>query len=123
MRSAAAGADIILLDKFALEDLRAAVALRDARPAHETRELRRRALKSLRAIAETGVDYISVGSLTKHLAAIDLSMRLESTAGDPPLRVRSRQACRCCWSAYSLTSRTETSGLVHRAIRTRSFNP
>jgi nicotinate-nucleotide pyrophosphorylase (carboxylating) len=32
-------------------------------------------LDSIRAIAETGVDYISVGSLTKHLHAIDLSLR------------------------------------------------
>ena len=32
--------------------------------------------ESLRAIAETGVDYVSIGSLTKHLKALDLSMRL-----------------------------------------------
>ena len=34
-------------------------------------------LESLRAIAETGVDFISVGSLTKHVRAVDLSMRFE----------------------------------------------
>jgi nicotinate-nucleotide pyrophosphorylase (carboxylating) len=34
-------------------------------------------LDSLRAIAETGVDFISVGSLTKHVRAVDLSMRFE----------------------------------------------
>ena len=34
-------------------------------------------LRSVRAIAETGVDYVSVGSITKHVAAVDLSMRLE----------------------------------------------
>ena len=34
-------------------------------------------LETVRAIAETGVDYISVGALTKHVRAIDLSMRLE----------------------------------------------
>jgi len=37
-------------------------------------------LESVRAIAETGVDYVSIGSLTKHIRAIDLSMRLEFTA-------------------------------------------
>jgi nicotinate-nucleotide pyrophosphorylase (carboxylating) len=35
-------------------------------------------LESLRAIAETGVDYISVGALTKNIAAIDLSLRIEA---------------------------------------------
>jgi nicotinate-nucleotide pyrophosphorylase (carboxylating) len=34
-------------------------------------------LESLREIAETGVDFISVGSLTKHVRAVDLSMRFE----------------------------------------------
>jgi nicotinate-nucleotide pyrophosphorylase (carboxylating) len=34
-------------------------------------------LESVRRIAETGVDYISVGSITKHVRAVDLSMRLE----------------------------------------------
>lgn len=34
-------------------------------------------LASVRAVAETGVDYISVGALTKHVRAVDLSMRLE----------------------------------------------
>jgi nicotinate-nucleotide pyrophosphorylase (carboxylating) len=40
-------------------------------------------LESVRAIAETGVDYISIGSLTKHVRAVDLSMRLEFTAARP----------------------------------------
>jgi nicotinate-nucleotide pyrophosphorylase (carboxylating) len=34
-------------------------------------------LDSLRALADTGVDFISVGALTKHIQAIDLSMRIE----------------------------------------------
>ena len=34
-------------------------------------------LETIRAIAETGVDYISVGSITKHVRAIDLSMRFD----------------------------------------------
>jgi len=37
-------------------------------------------LETVRAIAETGVDYISVGSITKHVRAVDLSMRLELVA-------------------------------------------
>ena len=76
-----AHADVILLDNFALDDLRTAVALNrsHARPA----QLECSGgvdMKTLRAIAETGVDYISVGSLTKHLSAIDLSMRIDTTA-------------------------------------------
>jgi nicotinate-nucleotide pyrophosphorylase (carboxylating) len=34
-------------------------------------------LETLRAVAETGVDFISIGALTKHVRAVDLSMRLE----------------------------------------------
>ncbi len=42
-------------------------------------------LETVRAIAETGVDYVSVGGLTKHVRAVDLSMRLEfSTRSTPP---------------------------------------
>jgi len=36
-------------------------------------------LETIRAVAETGVDYISIGALTKHIQAIDLSMRIELT--------------------------------------------
>ena len=38
-------------------------------------------LESVREIATTGVDYISVGSMTKHVKAVDLSMRLEFNTG------------------------------------------
>ena len=38
-------------------------------------------LDLVRGVAETGVDFISVGALTKHVRAIDLSMRLEFGAG------------------------------------------
>jgi nicotinate-nucleotide pyrophosphorylase (carboxylating) len=73
-----AAPDIILLDEFSLSDMRAAVALRDARAVTVKLEASGSvSLKSVRAIAETGVDYISVGSITKHVAAVDLSMRLE----------------------------------------------
>ena len=72
----AAEADSALLDEFSLADLRSAVARNQAR----RRPIKLEAsggvdLSTLRAIAETGVDYVSVGSLTKHVRAIDLSMR------------------------------------------------
>lgn len=74
----AAHADIIMLDNFTLEAMRAAVALNraHARPV-QLESSGDVTLTTLRAIADTGVDYISVGALTKHLAAIDLSMRFE----------------------------------------------
>ncbi len=74
----AADADLALLDEFSLEDLRAAVARNRAR----TRPLGLEAsggidLGTIGAVAATGVDFISVGSMTKHVRALDLSMRLE----------------------------------------------
>jgi nicotinate-nucleotide pyrophosphorylase (carboxylating) len=69
-----AGADIILLDNFKLEALRAAVALNRKRAQLEASGGVN--LDTVRAIAETGVDYISAGALTKDVAAIDLSMRI-----------------------------------------------
>lgn len=68
-----AGADIIMLDNFTLPQMREAVALSANRSLLEvsgnvTEE-------TLRSFAETGVDYISVGALTKHVRALDLSMR------------------------------------------------
>jgi nicotinate-nucleotide pyrophosphorylase (carboxylating) len=71
-----AGADIALLDEFSLQAMREAVALN----AVATKPLKLEAsggitTASIREIAETGVDYISVGSITKHVSAIDLSMR------------------------------------------------
>jgi nicotinate-nucleotide pyrophosphorylase (carboxylating) len=70
--------DIVMLDEFSLADMRAAVALNGARGAAAKLEASGSiSLESVRAIAATGVDYISVGSLTKHVQAIDLSMRLQ----------------------------------------------
>jgi nicotinate-nucleotide pyrophosphorylase (carboxylating) len=74
----AAGADIALLDDFSLEDMAEAVAL-NRRAAHP---LKLEAsggvtLETVRGIAETGVDYVSVGSITKHVRAVDLSMRFD----------------------------------------------
>jgi nicotinate-nucleotide pyrophosphorylase (carboxylating) len=34
-------------------------------------------LETIRAVAETGVDFVSVGSITKHVRAVDLSMRFD----------------------------------------------
>jgi nicotinate-nucleotide pyrophosphorylase (carboxylating) len=74
--------DIILLDEFSLDDLRTAVELNRAHGAHAKLEVSGSvSLEAVRAIAETGVDYISVGALTKHVRAIDLSMRLDFSSG------------------------------------------
>lgn len=67
------GADIIMLDNFDLDTMRLGVKLATGKAKLEasgniTRE-------TLRPIAETGVDFISIGALTKHCQAIDLSMR------------------------------------------------
>jgi len=70
--------DIVMLDEFSHADLAAAVALNRARGSPVKLEASGSvSLESVRAIAATGVDFISVGSLTKHVHAVDLSMRLE----------------------------------------------
>lgn len=71
-----AGADIIMLDDFSLADIRTAVQINTNRAKLEVSGGVDES--TLRQIAETGVDYISIGSLTKHCRAIDLSMRLVS---------------------------------------------
>jgi nicotinate-nucleotide pyrophosphorylase (carboxylating) len=77
-----AAPDIVMLDDFSLADLQAAVALRRAHAAAVKLEASGSvSLDTVRAIAETGVDYISVGALTKHVRAIDLSMRLAFGGG------------------------------------------
>ena len=74
--------DIIMLDEFTLEDMRTAVALNRAQGSVAKLEVSGSvSLDAVRAIAETGVDYISVGALTKHVRAIDLSMRLDFSGG------------------------------------------
>jgi nicotinate-nucleotide pyrophosphorylase (carboxylating) len=76
-----AAPDIIMLDEFSLSDMRAAVELNSASDHSVKIEASGRVtLETVRAIAETGVDYISIGSLTKHVRAVDLSMRLEFVA-------------------------------------------
>ena len=70
--------DRIMLDEFSLDDMRSAVALVAGRVALEASG--GVDLAGLRAVAETGVDYISIGALTKHVRAIDLSLRVEAIA-------------------------------------------
>ncbi|MGR9089706.1 MAG: carboxylating nicotinate-nucleotide diphosphorylase [Gammaproteobacteria bacterium] len=72
------GADMLLLDNFSLDDLRAAVALTAGRVKLEASGGFE--LDGLRAVAETGVDFISVGALTKHVRATDFSMRFRAAA-------------------------------------------
>jgi nicotinate-nucleotide pyrophosphorylase (carboxylating) len=77
-----AGAKMILLDNFDLEGLRNAVAL-NKQAAAGTATLEASGgitLENVRAVAETGVDRISIGSLTKDIKATDLSMRFTSLA-------------------------------------------
>lgn len=68
-----AGADIIMLDNFSLDNIREAVNTTQGRALLEISG--NVTLDTLRGYAETGVDYISVGALTKHVQALDLSMR------------------------------------------------
>jgi len=71
-----AGASRILLDNFDLEQMRLAVQLVAGRAALEASG--GITLDNVHAVADAGVDFISIGSLTKHLQAIDLSMRFQA---------------------------------------------
>ncbi|WP_443642024.1 carboxylating nicotinate-nucleotide diphosphorylase [Candidatus Njordibacter sp. Uisw_039] len=68
-----AGADSVMLDNFTLREMREAVQLAAGRV--ELEASGGITEQTLRPIAETGVDYISIGALTKDCRAIDLSMR------------------------------------------------
>ncbi len=68
-----ADADIIMLDNFSLDQIREAVALNRGKANLEVSG--NVSLEGLRSLAETGVDFISTGALTKHVRAVDLSMR------------------------------------------------
>lgn len=73
----ASDADRILLDNFTPALMREAVALRDAHSG-KRQELEASGsvnAETLRAVAETGVDFISIGALTKHVRAVDYSLR------------------------------------------------
>lgn len=74
----AARPDIIMLDNFNQTEMRKAVALNQEHGHYAKLEASGNvSLENVRAIADTGVDYISVGGLTKHIRALDLSMRLQ----------------------------------------------
>ena len=70
----AANADIIMLDNFTIDDMRKAVKINNGKAKLEASG--NVTEKTLPLIAETGVDFISIGALTKHCKAIDLSMRV-----------------------------------------------
>jgi len=73
-----AQADIALLDDFTLDELREAVALNRAAALPLKLEASGGiTLANVRSIAQTGVDFASIGSITKHIKAVDLSMRFE----------------------------------------------
>ena len=70
--------DIIMLDEFSLADMKSAVELNRSKGRPVKLEASGSVnLETVRTVAETGVDYISLGSITKHVKAVDLSMRLE----------------------------------------------
>ena len=78
----AANADIVMLDNFTIEDTQKAVELVASlgKPC-QLEASGDISLTNLRQVAETGVDFISMGALTKHIKAIDLSMRFQQYIG------------------------------------------
>ena len=72
-----AGADVIMLDNMNLEDMRQAVELIAGRALIEASG--GITLDNVRAVAETGVDFISIGALTHSSRALDISLELESS--------------------------------------------
>lgn len=69
----AAQADIIMLDEYSLADMREAVRITNGRiPLEASGGV---SPETLVAIAETGVNFVSIGGITKHVRAVDLSMR------------------------------------------------
>jgi nicotinate-nucleotide pyrophosphorylase (carboxylating) len=82
----ATGAGLILLDNMSLADLRTAVGLAGAYPGAKLEASGGLRLASARAVAQTGVDFISVGALTHSSPALDLGLDLVSAeqAGGPP---------------------------------------
>jgi nicotinate-nucleotide pyrophosphorylase (carboxylating) len=75
----AAGPDVIMLDEFTHADMRIAVSERNTSASQARIEASGGVdLTNIRAVAEAGIDYISVGSLTKHMRAVDLSLRFQA---------------------------------------------
>jgi nicotinate-nucleotide pyrophosphorylase (carboxylating) len=75
MEALAAKPDRIMLDNFSLNDMRTAVMQTGGEV--ELEASGNIDLDNCRTVAETGVDYISIGALTKHVRAIDLSLRVK----------------------------------------------
>ncbi|MES2995799.1 MAG: carboxylating nicotinate-nucleotide diphosphorylase [Verrucomicrobiota bacterium] len=73
------GVDFILLDNMDNEMLREAVAMRDGRPRPLLEASGGVTLETIRGIAETGVDFISVGALTHSAPALDIGMDFQLT--------------------------------------------
>ena len=71
-----AGASMVLLDNMSLDEMREAVAIANGKAVLEASGNVN--LETVRAIAETGVDRISIGGLTKDVRALDLSMRFKA---------------------------------------------
>jgi len=76
-----AGAENILIDNFSLQDMRDAVAINQGRALLEASG--GISLESIRAVAATGVDRISVGSITKDVKAVDFSLRVTARYNQP----------------------------------------
>jgi nicotinate-nucleotide pyrophosphorylase (carboxylating) len=65
-----------LLDNFSLSELENAVAITDGKKKLEASG--NMTLENIREVAKTGVDFISIGAITKHVQAIDFSMRFSN---------------------------------------------
>ena len=75
-----AGADSVLIDNFSEEEMRQAVAINAGRALIEASG--GITLDSVRRVAETGVDRISIGALTKDIKAVDYSLRVTARNGE-----------------------------------------
>ncbi len=76
LTAADAGADIVMLDNMSLEDMRKATKSIHGRALIEASG--GITLDNVRAVAETGVDFISIGALTHSARALDISLELEA---------------------------------------------
>ncbi len=76
----AAGAERVMLDNFSLQQTREAVEQNAGRV--ELEASGNLNMDTIAAVAETGVDYLSIGALTKHVRAVDLSMRFSADISD-----------------------------------------
>ena len=112
-----AGASMILLDNFSLDQLREAARINAGRAVLEASG--NVSLETLRPIAETGVQRISVGALTKDVKAMDLSMRLQDGASPSAWEIDP-----ACWkkALEESTAREEQEAAEIAASRAKSKN-